>query len=148
VTQDVEQFYPNKGMADGRLNKCKSCARKDSIDFRNKNIKKYLEHDRKRAMLPHRVAQRKEYTQSEKGKLVKNGINKRYVAKFPYKKKATQAVNNAIRDKKLMRLPCVVCGNKAQAHHEDYSKPLDVIWYCPKHHKDRHRELEELGVKL
>lgn len=35
---------------------------------------------------------------------------------------------------------CVVCGDKAEAHHEDYTKPLDVVWLCRKHHKQRHQD--------
>jgi len=33
--------------------------------------------------------------------------------------------------------------NKIQGHHEDYSKPLDVIWLCDLHHKKRHKEINE-----
>lgn len=40
----------------------------------------------------------------------------------------------------LDRKPCVICGNaKVEAHHPDYSKPLDVIWLCKKHHGEIHR---------
>lgn len=37
---------------------------------------------------------------------------------------------------RLIPQPCCVCGGteKIHAHHEDYSKPLDVIWVCTKHH--------------
>lgn len=53
------------------------------------------------------------------------------------KKKARAVVFVNIRNGKLKRLPCVVCGNlKSEAHHPDHSKPLDVVWLCKKHHKE------------
>lgn len=55
------------------------------------------------------------------------------------KLKARMATNWAIKTGKLKRLPCE-CGNpKTEAHHKDYSKPMDVLWLCKpchwKHHK-------------
>ena len=38
----------------------------------------------------------------------------------------------------VLRLPCAICGSpNSQAHHADYSKPLEVEWYCFKHHRER-----------
>jgi hypothetical protein len=52
-------------------------------------------------------------------------------------------VGNALRDSKLFKTPCIVCGSlKSEAHHEDYSKPLEVIWLCRRHHMERHRRYE------
>ncbi len=46
-------------------------------------------------------------------------------------------LNHAIRDGKVKRLPCSVCGDpKSEAHHHDYNKPLDVIFFCDKHHHE------------
>ena len=48
-------------------------------------------------------------------------------------------VARAVRKGTLIKLACEVCGNvKSQGHHEDYSKPLEVIWLCSVHHKERH----------
>jgi len=60
----------------------------------------------------------------------------------PLKKKARKAVENAITRGHLARRACEHCGAEhAHAHHEDYTKPLDVKWLCPRHHKARHREI-------
>ena len=40
---------------------------------------------------------------------------------------------------KIKRQGCAVCGEPAQMHHEDYSKPLDVMWLCKAHHQALHR---------
>lgn len=41
----------------------------------------------------------------------------------------------------IKKQPCGICHSpNSQAHHEDYSKPLDVIWLCARHHRDRHME--------
>src|SRR5215207_7580125 len=52
-----------------------------------------------------------------------------------------QKVYYAITVGKLEKKPCQVCGNpKVDAHHEDYSKPLEVIWLCRKHHREIHKK--------
>ena len=57
---------------------------------------------------------------------------------------AVNKVNHAIRDGRLFREPCEVCGaEKVEAHHEDYSKPLDVMWLCKKHHTELHNNLKK-----
>ena len=37
--------------------------------------------------------------------------------------------------------PCEVCGESAQRHHDDYSKPLEVRWLCTRHHGEVHRKV-------
>lgn len=66
---------------------------------------------------------------------------KRWADKNQDKIKAHRAVQAALKRKKnpLVKLPCGVCGAlKVNAHHEDYSKPLEVIWLCPVHHSAAH----------
>lgn len=42
---------------------------------------------------------------------------------------------------KITKQPCQVCGNtKVEAHHNDYTKPLEVVWLCREHHLELHKE--------
>jgi hypothetical protein len=52
--------------------------------------------------------------------------------------RAHGAVANALRKGHLKYEPCEVCGAAAEAHHDDYSRPLDVRWLCRKHHRQWH----------
>lgn len=55
------------------------------------------------------------------------------------KNKCRKLTRSAIDKGILVRQPCQVCGEqKVQAHHDDYSKPLDVQWLCVTHHAALH----------
>jgi hypothetical protein len=73
------------------------------------------------------------------------GLVKKYKRKtIPIKERKEKygEYMNAIQSGVLTPQPCEVCGKeKSQGHHEDYSKPLDVIWLCIRHHHDRHIHL-------
>jgi hypothetical protein len=58
-----------------------------------------------------------------------------------------KAVNLAIEDGTLKRQPCETCGSndggpgpRTTAHHDDYSKPLDVRWMCASCHTKMHHQ--------
>lgn len=59
------------------------------------------------------------------------------------KGKARLAVQYAVKVGKIERPDrCEDCGRDRplQGHHEDYDRPLDVVWLCRPCHVDRHRE--------
>lgn len=62
-----------------------------------------------------------------------------YQLRFPDRHKARRAVAAAIKRGALVRPAiCSKCGGKEtfiEAHHNDYSKPLDVEWLCRKCHQ-------------
>jgi len=52
---------------------------------------------------------------------------------------ARSAARAAIREGRLIRKPCETCGaTDVEAHHDDYSKALDVRWLCRRHHREFH----------
>ncbi len=62
---------------------------------------------------------------------------------FRLKEGARGSVNRAIKNGTITRKPCEVCGtsDRIEAHHDDYSKPLDVRFLCQKHHNQHHRTI-------
>lgn len=112
------QFYKHPDMADGHMGKCKECAKEDVTLNRRLKIEHYREYDRNRG-------NRQEYVKKKNGS-------------------AYAKVYRAVKKCLLVKKPCQMCGSikRVHAHHDDYSKPLEVMWLCPVHHKARHAYLE------
>lgn len=70
----------------------------------------------------------------------------KYRAAFPgtraEKRKAKQLFDYAVKCGKFSKpTNCQDCNkphSRLHGHHEDYSKPYDVVWLCPSCHKKRH----------
>lgn len=136
----MEDFYRHDRMADGHLNKCKECVKSRVKKHRAGNIECIKEYDRNRSDLPNRVALRAAYAKTDRGKERQASGARAYVARNPQKRAAHIMVGNAVRDGKLIRLPCEKCGDlKTDAHHDDHSKPLVVIWLCRACHMAHHK---------
>jgi hypothetical protein len=67
----------------------------------------------------------------------------RYRARHPERVRARTRLNTAIRDGKLERGTCEVCAGPAEAHHEDYTQPYAVRWFCKSHHESHHHTEEQ-----
>lgn len=134
VSKDLGAFYKHSQMADGHLNKCIDCTKRDARTHRIVNAESVRERDRLRGRRPSRALDRAQR-------------NERWGAAHPQKKAAHVAVNNAVRDGRLARLPCAFCGarDNLEAHHHDYAKPLDVTWLCRPCHR-RFHALESMAT--
>lgn len=126
VTKRLSEFYRHPMMWDGRLNKCKECAKLDVRSNRLAKVSYYRAYDKIRFQRPERKAAFAR--QHNKWKRAN-----------PEKRAAHILVGNAIRAGRLVKMPCEVCGGAAHAHHDDYAKPLEVRWLCPIHHSEHHR---------
>jgi hypothetical protein len=105
-------------------------------EYRHENPDLFIE--RARAVYPRRAAKIKEWARNNKEKRCETSRVSRQ--KFPEKFRARAALHKALRLGVLKRGRCEVCGaEKTQAHHDDYSKPLEVRFLCPKHHMEIHR---------
>jgi len=104
--------------------------------------------EKKKAILaardPERVRQadRKRYWQDENRRDRKARPQKgkaQWREQNPEKYAAHIAVATALKGGTLSRMPCEACGaGDTHAHHDDYSKPLDVRWLCPPCHGKEH----------
>lgn len=142
--KSFDQFYKHPKMADGHLGRCKDChkaeihrnylSRLKDPEWREKELERQREKSR---------SQRFEGKKSSADAMRRGGQKWDQANKF--KKHAHSAVSHAIKMKTLIKMPCEICGNvNAQAHHDDYSKPLDVRWLCVKHHNQHHVEMRKL----
>jgi len=73
---------------------------------------------------------------------------KRYRSKNLFKIRARVKVYDHIKQGKISRPDvCSRCGRvgKIEAHHADYSKPLDILWVCRPCHYKVHETIDELA---
>lgn len=67
-------------------------------------------------------------------------------ARNPLKYAAQKAITAGLKAGRILREPCLFCdATRVEAHHHDYTLPLEVTWLCRKHHGLVHREVDEPG---
>lgn len=163
----LSEYYQHKQMFDGHLNVCKECTRARIGKHRQDNIKKIKEYDRNRPNKKERVektklrrawikendpkkddqyeGKKKEWTNANKDRVAEYKDN--WIKNNPEKRRAHHILNNAIRGGKIIKpTSCSKCdnSNRIHGHHNDYSKPLNVIWLCASCHKQLHRDLKSI----
>jgi len=97
--------------------------------------------DRKYANSKRGRAVKKRYRKTEKYLAAHREYQRKYRERTKEKKKANNALNNAIRDGHIERPgECSSCGKKCMpdGHHSDYSQPLNVKWLCRTCHVELH----------
>lgn len=144
IVKPLSEFYKHAQMADGHVNKCKECNKKDVNKNYRDNIDHYKGYERKRAQIPKRVKAREEYAKTDGCKESQKRSRKKWADLNKVKRGANVMVGNAVRDGKVEKQHfCSVCSIenvRIHGHHDDYAKPLDVRWLCSRCHEDWHRE--------
>lgn len=124
----IDFYIHPYGMKDGHMNFCKECV-KERIRNRSRSPEG-RQYDRIKA-------------KTEKRKEWKAEYRKKLRLKYPEKVIARDRVYKAIQKGLLVKKPCAFCDIKTvQGHHPDYSKPLEVIWLCPVHHRAIHKQFQ------
>jgi hypothetical protein len=122
----LSDYYRHKGMADGHLNKCKECQKRNTKTNQILNAEYVREYNRARGKTPERRAAAAVRVQ-------------RWEAADKRRKSCHKKVARAIARGDLVRGVCEECGYPdVHAHHDDYDKPLEVRWFCAVHHRELH----------
>lgn len=124
----VTDFYPRDNSRDGYRHDCKACCRE-----RSKQRRMEADEDAARE-----YARRYREANRDRVRAYNRDYMRRLRSSRPEVAAAHKEVGRALRDGRLQPSPCVECGDPAEAHHPDYSKPLDVVWLCRRHHQRVH----------
>lgn len=115
-SKDLADFFRDRTKKDGHQYRCIECHRKYNPYKPDLFKKRY-------------ILNREYFNQKIHDWAVKN----------KEKCSAHSKVQRALIKGELYRKPCEVCGAiKVDAHHDDYSKPLEVRWLCKSHHMKLH----------
>lgn len=138
VGKAISEFYRHPGMADGYLNKCKDCAKRDVRKNRSDRLDYYRAYDKQRFRndLSRRL-RNEAYAKTPEGKEAIKRFKQEWIRKNPEKRAAHVILGNAIRSGRVEKPDsCSRCGMQPfksrhlHGHHHDYARPLDVEWIC------------------
>lgn len=139
----LSEFYQNRLMKEGYENACKACFCERQRQWKAANVERVRELNRIRNQSPEGRAYQKAWIASEAGKASHAQTTAKWRRNNRSKSRSHSLLNKAIYRGEIKRQPCEKCGAaKVDAHHDDYSKPLEVRWLCRKHHIEHHKDAE------
>jgi hypothetical protein len=137
-------FYAHPKSVSGRMTKCKDCVKAAVRKYRAEHIERVREYDRNRPNAEERAVKKRASAWKYKRD------NKAWQKRNPEKRAAHILIGNFVRAGKIVKpLACECCHEpkRLHGHHDDYSKPLDVVWLCQPCHGQRHRWINEMQRK-
>jgi hypothetical protein len=145
--KSIEEFYRDASHNDGRMSYCAICCRA-AVSVR----------DKQKPSMPGFHEKRAAYNRSRRSYETSRARERRhakaYRERYPVKTAAKAAIKAALARGDLSRPDvCEECAERPEpfangrsaihAHHDDYSRPLDVRWLCQKCHNEHHRALPD-----
>lgn len=141
---EISNFYVSN------YSKCKQCIKNAVNKRRNEKIEEIREYDRNRKNAKERALKNKQRLEKYKIENDERYYNyckskTEWAKKNRIKRNAHNKVSRALL-KGIIKRPvnCQQCGLEAkiEAHHDDYEKPLEVMWLCISCHNERHKILK------
>jgi len=140
------EFSFDRSRHDGLARQCRECDSDRHKERRRENGDLIRVRARRRYSASPEQKRRAaaEYRRTDKGKRLNLEAVKRYRDRNTHKLAAHLAVKKALAAGDLVRPDqCQIahvgnCSGRIEAHHDDYSKPLEVRWLCTGHHQASH----------
>lgn len=130
IEKPLSAYSRNRTKRDGYQGECKSC----------KATRQRVYQDTPAGKKTFSEAQRR-YRSTKNGRLMHVEAHMRDYRRHKMHHLARARLRDAVLNGKIIREPCELCGEAAEAHHDDYSRPLDVRWLCRKHHVEHHNAI-------
>lgn len=148
MVKAVSEFSRDRSRPDGLSRNCRECDHRRSKQrrLRDGDLLRVRERRRYSADPDRQRKAAAEYRRSERGKRLNKLAVQRYRARNAEKYAAHLEVRKALAAGILSKPSCCElahlagCSGRLEAHHHDYSRPLDVRWLCVSHHQSRHHK--------
>jgi hypothetical protein len=145
LVKPITDFYRHKGMADGHLNKCKTCNKSDVSDNYYKRHGQYKAYDRGRLDDTRRSQARLDYARTDEGRAARRRAREAWQQRNPKQESVRVKFGNALRAGAIWKSPCCMAPGcfsqqRLHGHHTSYDEPYLVVWLCQKCHASLHKE--------
>lgn len=138
------RFHKNSKSRDGLHCYCKECRAKIQKEYRQENKEKITAYNKQyyKDNIERINHHHKEWSRRNRDKMDK--FTKEYYQRNPERMIVHNQLNWAVKSGKIIRPSiCSGCGgesNSIEGHHDDYSKPLEVVWLCRECHIKFHKK--------
>lgn len=134
ILKQSEEFYVHSEMADGYLNFCKECVKKQVRKYVRENADMLSEREKKR----YQRRRRDPIFRQKKADYLRQW-------RTPEKRRAHEATARKLKNSKPEICEKCKIRPAQMAHHPDYSKPDEVKWICYRCHSLFRTNLKTLG---
>jgi hypothetical protein len=145
-TKPFSEFYANPQLRDGHINTCKPCwtakgreyhAKPENKERKRIRQREYRSNPEKKAM---ELRAEKAWRTEPRNRVKLTEKQRAYRQQHADRYRAHRLVAYAVKTGRLAKGACCICGDEAEAHHDDYNQPLQVRWLCRRHHVQTHIE--------